>query len=511
MMAAEKRNLPHRLSWLLPEIFKSGAEQDLDFADLRLDSRQIRSGDLFCALSGSRAHGLDYAGQVVSAGAAAILAEPDEHWSYAKLVAEHSRLGVPVIPVDNLSAKLSGLAGRLYGEPARSMELIGITGTNGKTSIARYLAQALDHELPCAMVGTLGYGFVDDLSATSHTTPDAIRLQAIFAELKQRGAAAVAMEVSSHALEQGRVAALGFETAIFTNLTRDHLDYHGDMQAYGRAKQRLFQQPGLKSAVLNRDDPFAGQIRDGLTGGVQTVLTSLNADWQPDADAWIKAIDIQAGHSGQTVTVDSSWGQGEFSTSLLGRFNISNLLAVLAVLMLRGQELSHALQALTRVTGAPGRMEAFGNREQPLVVVDYAHTPDALEQALTVLREHQPDRLICLFGCGGERDQGKRPLMAEVAERLSDLLIITDDNPRGEDGAAIIEDIKAGLQRPGEAQVQRNRGRAIRYGVCSASPGDILLVAGKGHENTQTIGDLVLPFSDRAQVVQALNERGGCR
>ncbi len=487
-------------------------ECDRAVASLSLDSRAVDPGDVFCALSGTRGHGLEFASAAIARGAVAVLAEPDATWDETAIVAQQALLGVPVYAVPGLSLRISALAGRLYGDPGADLDLIAVTGTNGKTSVCRFLAQAMDGERPCAMVGTLGYGFPGSLADTTHTTPDAIRLQAMLAELKARGAAAVAMEVSSHALDQGRVAALPVDTAVFTNLTRDHLDYHADMAAYAKAKQGLFRMPGLRQAVLNLDDPFGQVILDALDAGIETVVTSINPAWlPPQGDVhWLQAVHIDSGLAGMRVQLHGTWGKGEFTTGLLGRFNVSNLLAVLAVLLLRGYGLEQAIQALEDVGGVPGRMERFGNLGQPLVVVDYAHTPDALEQVLSVLREHGPRRLICLFGCGGERDRGKRPQMGAVAERLSDLLILTDDNPRGEDGKSIINEILSGMQNPHQALVQSNRGRAIRHGVCMAGPGDILLVAGKGHETTQEMGELRILFSDRAQVTQALNERGGC-
>ncbi len=511
-MTTPKSPEVHTLSSLLEDFPRVPPEHDRVVASLNLDSRELEPGGVFCALSGTRSHGLEFAPGAVSRGAVAVLAEPDDVWDEASISGQGAYLGIPVFAVPALSSRLSALAGRLHGNPGRDLDLIAVTGTNGKTSVCRFLSQAMDGECACAMVGTLGYGFPDELADTSHTTPDAISLQSILGELKSKGAAAVAMEVSSHALDQGRVSALPVDTAVFTNLTRDHLDYHVDMAAYAGAKQGLFRLPGLRHAVLNLDDPFGREILDALDTGIEPVLTSIDPAWQPpQGDArWLRATRIASSLNGLRVDLEGSWGEGEFTTGLLGRFNVSNLLAVLAVLLLRGHGLEQALRALERIGGVPGRMERFGTPDQPLVVVDYAHTPDALEQVLLVLREHCSHRLICLFGCGGERDQGKRPRMGAVAERISDQLILTDDNPRGEDGGTIIEQILAGMQDPETARVQRNRGVAIRYGVCMAGPEDILLVAGKGHESTQKVGGLELPFSDRAQVVQALNERGGC-
>ena len=512
MMAAPKERGQPLLSTLLQGIAEIEPALERPLAALSLDSRNLAAGTLFCALNGTRHHGMEFAAAAVQQGAVAVLAEPGAEWNAGKIRQSEPDLGVPVIPVPGLSQRLSTLAGRFYAEPSRNLDLIAATGTNGKTSVCQFIAQALDGECPCGVVGTLGYGFPGRLAPTTHTTPDAIRLQAILAELKERGAGAVAMEVSSHALDQGRAAGVAVDTAVFTNLTRDHLDYHQDMLDYARAKRRLFHLPGLRHAVLNADDAFGREILTSLDPEVKPVLYGLNQEWRPVADAtrWLRADRVEPGPRGMHIDICGSWGEGAFSTALLGHFNASNLLAVLAVLLLRGWELKRALNRVGQLRGVPGRMECFGDAGQPLVVVDYAHTPDALEQALNVLREHRPRRLITLFGCGGDRDRGKRPLMGAVAERLGDRVIVTDDNPRGEDGRQIIDDILDGMQAPQRAQVQRNRGRAIRDVVYGAASDDIVLVAGKGHETTQTVGDLVLPFSDRDQVVEALSGCRGC-
>jgi UDP-N-acetylmuramoyl-L-alanyl-D-glutamate--2,6-diaminopimelate ligase len=506
MMAARPIDRAMRLSELLGIGTALATDRDPTIRDMGLDSRAVTPGTLFCALPGARGHGLDFADQAVALGAVAILTQPGERWSPEAVAALQKRLPVPVVVLSDLTQRLSALAGRFHGEPAAALDLIAVTGTNGKTSVAQFVAQTLER---CASVGTLGYGFLDDLTATTHTTPDAIRLQAIFSELKARGAVAVAMEMSSHALDQGRAAALPVDTAVFTNLTRDHLDYHRDMESYARAKQRLFRQPGLRHAVINADDPFGQAIRADLHADVQAVMYGVNTDFTDYAGHWLRGVAVQPLRRGSRVRVDGSWGEGEFTTALLGGFNVANLLAVLGVLLLRELPLGEALRRLGTARGAPGRMECFGSAGQPLVVVDYAHTPDALEHALTVLRAHRPRRLLCLFGCGGERDTGKRPQMGAVAERLADRVLLTDDNPRGEDGGAIVKDILSGMRRPERAGVERNRGRAIRQVLDEAGAEDIVLVAGKGHETTQRVGDLVLPFSDREQVRQSLKQRGG--
>jgi len=494
------------LSELLDGVTQVAPDQDRPILDLCLDSRRAIPGSLFCALAGSRAHGMEFAGRAKEQGAVALLAEPSGTWDEPRLRECRERLGLPVLAVPRLGSRLSGLAGRFFGNPSQGLDLIGVTGTNGKTSVSQFAAQALDPECPCGIVGTLGYGFPGRLTETGYTTPDAVGLQAMLADLKARGARAVAMEISSHALDQGRAAGVKLDSAIFTNLTRDHLDYHGDMASYGRAKARLFQLPGLRHGICNADDPFGLTLLASLPPGVEPILYGLTPavrQVRPEV-RWLRAEVIETLPRGIRARVAGSWGEGELTSGLLGQFNLGNLLAVLAVLLTRGWELAPALARLGQVQGVSGRMECFGTSGQPLVVVDYAHTPDALEQALGVLRAHAPGRLICLFGCGGDRDRGKRPMMGASAERLSDLVILTDDNPRREDGSQIVADILAGVARPNQVLVERDRATAIQRAIELAEPGDTLLVAGKGHETTQTTGTQVLPFRDQDQVVKAL-------
>ncbi|MEA3278832.1 MAG: UDP-N-acetylmuramoyl-L-alanyl-D-glutamate--2,6-diaminopimelate ligase [Pseudomonadota bacterium] len=506
----------HRASrpWLLSELL-AGFSHGVSVADVRvgqltLDSRRVEPGGLFLACGGADFHGLDFAEDACRRGAAAILAEPDERWEPSAMDALSRRIRLPVIPVPALSAKVSALADRFFDHPSTALEVIGVTGTNGKTSVTHYLAQALAPELACGIVGTLGVGFPGDLAPGTHTTPDPVTLQETLALLRGRGARAVAMEVSSHALEQGRAAAVRFSYALFTNLSRDHLDYHGDMASYGAAKRRLFRMPHLRWAILNLDDPLSLEILDELAPGVSAAFFSLRPDAVPPprCDLWIRAREVEALPRGLRVCLETNAGSGELTVGLLGRFNAANLMAVLAVMLCRDLPLERALRELTAVRGVAGRMEPFGGEGLPQVVVDYAHTPDALEQALLNLRGHTRGRLICVFGCGGGRDRGKRPMMGAIAERLSDEVILTDDNPRREDGELIVQEILAGMREPAAVRVQRQRALAIRLAIATAAEPDLVLVAGKGHETMQDMGDLRVHFSDRAQVVQALQERG---
>ncbi|MBK1699681.1 UDP-N-acetylmuramoyl-L-alanyl-D-glutamate--2,6-diaminopimelate ligase [Thiococcus pfennigii] len=513
MMALAHTPPAWSLSGLLAGFVQWRGGVDPQIAGLTLDSRRVGPGSLFLACKGGTAHGLAFAEAAQRAGAVAILAEPSADWDAVALAELADRLRIPLIPFADLGRRASALADRFFGAPSRALEVVGVTGTNGKTSVTHFLAQALAAEARCGLIGTLGVGFPGELAEGGHTTPDPVTLQQQLAGLRAGGARAAAMEVSSHALDQGRTAAVRLRTAVFTNLTRDHLDYHGDMVRYGEAKRRLFAADGLAWAVLNRDDAFSGEILRGLAPGVARALYSLEP--HPPAagtcDLWVCARAIEPSPRGLRLTIASSHGEGTLEVGLIGRFNAANLLAVLAVLLARGQPLAQALRALAQVRGVPGRMECFGGGAAPLVIVDYAHTPDALEQALVNIRQHGGRRVLTVFGCGGERDRGKRPLMGAVAERLSDLVILTDDNPRHEDGADIIAEIRTGMTAPEAARVERQRALAIRRAIALADRRDVVLVAGKGHETTQDLGDLKIRFSDRAQVVQALREWEGVR
>jgi UDP-N-acetylmuramoyl-L-alanyl-D-glutamate--2,6-diaminopimelate ligase len=508
MIALDRSPRALPLGDLLEGLAPPGQVADRRIAGLSLDSRAIEPGWLFLACRGGRGHGIEHAEGARARGAAAVAAEPDGRWDAQALASLAETLRLPVVPVPDLRRRASLIADRFYGRPSASLEVIGVTGTNGKTSVTHFLAQALAPEIRCGVIGTIGVGFPRELAPATHTTPDPVGLQATLAWLRERGAGAVAMEVSSHALDQGRAEAVRFGHAVFTNLSRDHLDYHGDMQRYAAAKRALFRVAGLRWAVLNLDDPLSESIRADLAPAVSLAAYSLRAGAEPPpgCEVWVRAREVRPSPRGLHLDLVTSAGQGALDAAVLGRFNAANLLAVLAVLLSRGLPLERSLQVLAQVRGVPGRMESFGG--PPQVVVDYAHTPDALEQALANLREHAAGRLLCVFGCGGDRDRGKRPLMGAVAERLADRVIVTDDNPRSEDGDAIVAQILGGMQAPEAALVERRRGLAIRRAVALAGADDLVLVAGKGHETTQELGDLKLPFSDRAQVQQALSERG---
>ncbi|MDD5330696.1 MAG: UDP-N-acetylmuramoyl-L-alanyl-D-glutamate--2,6-diaminopimelate ligase [Sulfuricella sp.] len=466
---------------------------------LAVDSRQVRPGDTFAAYPGERLDGRKFIAQAISAGANAVLWErAGFEWNV--------EWKVPNLGIDGLRDKIGGIAGQVYGEPSRRLWTIGITGTNGKTSCSHWLAQCLGAlGRKTAVVGTLGNGFPAALTPSANTTPDAVSLHGLLHDYLADGAQCAAMEVSSHGLAQGRVNGVHFDVAMLTNLSRDHLDYHGDMASYAAAKAGLFAWPELKYAVLNLDDPFGAELAGRLgCGGVQTVGYSLQGN-KDNCRFAVLAHDLVADAAGIRFEAVTPWGRARVHSTLLGRFNAANLLAALAVLLVSGAGLEDAVRELGRVEAVAGRFQRLGGGVRPLVVVDYAHTPDALEKVLGTLREILGGgRLACVFGCGGDRDRGKRPLMGEVASRLADSVIVTSDNPRGEEPGAIIADIVEGMGA--NHRVIEDRAAAIDAAVRGAKPGDIVLIAGKGHEDYQEINGARLPFSDVDVAQRVLEE-----
>ncbi|MBF0675451.1 UDP-N-acetylmuramoyl-L-alanyl-D-glutamate--2,6-diaminopimelate ligase [Pseudomonas sp.] len=459
--------------------------------ELTLDSRKVRPGDLFLAVPGASHDGRAHIADAIARGAVAVAYEAE---GAPPLPDSQATL----LPIKGLSKQLSAIAGRFYGEPSRGLHLVGVTGTNGKTSVSQLLAQALDRlGERCGIVGTLGTGFHGALESGRHTTPDPLAVQATLALLKHAGARAVAMEVSSHGLAQGRVAGLDFDVAVFTNLSRDHLDYHGSMEAYGAVKATLFAWPQLRCRVINLDDPFGRQLAD--LEGARLIDYSID-----DAAAYVHCRQVRFDDHGVRAELITPQGQGLLRSPLLGRFNLSNLLAVIGALLGMDYSLDDVLRVLPDLQGPSGRMQRLGGGAAPLVVVDYAHTPDALEKVLEALRPHVRGRLLCLFGCGGDRDRGKRPLMAEVAERHADGVLVTDDNPRSEDPLEILAEIRAGFTRPETVQFMSGRGPAIASLIAGASADDIVLLAGKGHEDYQEINGVRQPFSDLDEAGKAL-------
>jgi len=481
-----------QLSQLL-DIPPSELAIDPEVNGLQLDSRRIQAGNVFCACQGTQVHGEVYIDSALQAGAVAVLTEQPA------FAIDYLPPNIPRIAMPELTARLGHLAARFYQDPSANIEVIGVTGTNGKTSTSYFIAQCLQTLSPCGLFGTLGYGVYGDLKSATHTTPDAIRLQAMLTQLRAQRVGKLAMEVSSHALSQARVNGIRFNTAVFTNLSRDHLDYHGTMAAYGAAKQRLFDMPDLTTAVINQDDAFGQHLISHLTQTAVTVLTY--SIQNPQADFYAKV--LRSDLTGSLLHINTPVGEIEVLLPLYGQFNVSNALATLAVLLTHGIGLAAAQTLLATVPPVPGRMERCSAAGQPTVIIDYAHTPDALQQALQAMCGHCGGRLWCVFGCGGDRDKGKRPVMGALAEQWADVVVVTDDNPRHESSSAIIHAILAGCQNPAHVMVIPDRRQAIEQTLQGASAQDIVLIAGKGHETYQQIGDTQLPFSDR-RVVQAV-------
>ena len=484
---------------LLPELESLSA--DLAITGLVQDSREVQPGNAFVAIAGFGAHGLNFVDAAHAAGASAVLFEPP---APEALPAPADAIAVP-----GLRARMGAMADQFHGHPSAEMTTVGVTGTNGKTSTVQLLAQAWTlRGQSVGTLGTLGSGIWPKTVPTGFTTPLVLRLHALLAELRDEGASAVAMEVSSHALDQGRVDGVHFDVAVFTNLTRDHLDYHGDMANYGAAKRKLLEWPGLRAATVNLDDAFGRELHAAVSGKVRVFGFSSRGA----AGASVRAEDVVLDASGTRFMLHAGGQAHPVRSPLLGRFNVDNLLGVAATLYALDMAPALIAETLSQLLPVDGRMNRLGGDVSesgaalPLVVVDYAHTPDALEQALASLRAHVEGRLICVFGCGGERDTGKRPQMAAIAERLADVVIVTDDNPRHEDGDGIVADILAGFAQPAQVMVLRDRAAAITEALGHAGAGDVVLIAGKGHESYQDVAGVKHPFDD-AQVARALLRR----
>jgi UDP-N-acetylmuramoyl-L-alanyl-D-glutamate--2,6-diaminopimelate ligase len=484
------------------DILRRLAARGVRVTGLANNSRTLAAGEVFLAYPGERQDGRNFIPQAIARGAAAVLWERggfqwNDGWR------------VPNLEVDDLRMLAGHLAHEVYGRPSEKLWTVGVTGTNGKTSCSHWIAQACsDCGARTAVVGTLGTGFPGELDASINTTPDPVTLHHSLARLLVSGAQGVSMEVTSIGLEQGRVNGIAFGAALFTNLSRDHLDYHGDMESYARAKQRLFEVPGLIHAVLNLDDVQGVRIARRLAErGVNRAGFSCfeGVALRAGLERYAEARSIEVSHNGIAFTVKSSWGETRIATSLLGRFNVSNLLGVLTTMLVSGVPFDRATAALARLRPVPGRMQRIGGAGKPLVVVDYAHSPDALEKTLIALRDvanAAGGRLVAVFGCGGDRDRGKRPLMGTVASRHADSVVVTSDNPRGEDPAAIIAEIVAAVPRGYEAIEDRRA--AIGHAVSTAAAEDVVLLAGKGHETHQEIAGRTLPFSDVQEAERAL-------
>ncbi|HIG40202.1 MAG: UDP-N-acetylmuramoyl-L-alanyl-D-glutamate--2,6-diaminopimelate ligase [bacterium] len=483
------------LSKLLPEL---DLKTDIPVTGVTDDSRKVRQGDLFLAVAGSESDGRKFISEVADKSAAAILCDPP----YEK---EDVR-GVPIFPVENLAFLRGEIAKEFYDDPSASMTIVAVTGTNGKTSCSQFIASAMS-ELgrACGVIGTMGSGFGATLQNPGLTTPDAITLQKIMAELRAQNAEAVSLEASSHGLDQGRLNGLQVNVGVFTNLTRDHLDYHQTLEAYRQAKQKLFQWPGLDAAVINLDDDFGQQLGLAVSLGVEILTYSLSIS---SASLWCRSLEFSL--RGFKAAVATPWGDVHIDSPLLGDFNVSNLLAVVAVLGQQGFEVERISNCVSLLGNIKGRMDVIYREGAATVVVDYAHTPDALEKALKAVRLHtrsgthqqEKSEIWCVMGCGGNRDKGKRPLMGEIAARLADHIVITDDNPRDEDSLLIINDIMQGIHAAAHVVVQSDRKKAIAYSLQHAQPDDVVLIAGKGHEEYQEISGNRVAFSDYEEVAR---------
>ena len=477
---------------------------DISITGLSLDSRDVQSGDLFVALEGQSEHGLAFAQMAVSNGAVAVLCDR-KFDQYCQQILSALMMRAICIPIDNLKENLGEIASRFYGEPSKKIFTVGITGTDGKTSVSHFIAQAFNRSGQLsAVIGSIGNGLFNQLEAATHTTPDVIQVHKLLADMSAKGAQQLAMEASSHGLDQGRTDAVDFDVAVLTNLARDHLDYHGSVEAYADAKKKLFQRKDLKHAVINLDDEYGRQLVSELKDRVDVWGYSCHAEQETELENKIVASAIKLHEQGLSMHVKTLQGEADINLNLMGRFNVSNVLATLAVMLIQGTEFSKAIESLEKLETVPGRMQVFAANNKPRVIVDYAHTPQALESVLKSLKEHGARKLICVFGCGGDRDTGKRSLMAKAAESYADEIIVADDNPRTEDAEKIFDDIKKGFSGTSQIQWIHDRAQAISHAIENANEKDIVLIAGKGHEDYQIIGSTKHSFSDAKTVADCL-------
>lgn len=487
--------------------------RDIKVNALVQDNRKARSGNLFIAHQGYNTHGLLYAQDAVAKGVTVVLWDGDlgENNDRRNEILDSISNKVLCIQCHDLKHKVGPIASRYYEQPSLSLNVIGVTGTDGKTSIAHFLAQCLDaYDVHCGVLGTLGNGFVNDLHPTGMTTADALLIQKTLSEIQQAGAKHVVMEVSSHGLDQGRVNGVAFTTAVFSNMGSDHLDYHGTADKYAAAKKRLFYTPGLGFAVINLDDEFgralAKEVRDHVCVWGYSLEKDISA-YKDCADYFVNATEIIPFEHGSHLSVSTPRGSGCFDVPLLGRFNVSNALAVLSTLLLSQISCESAISSLTNIRSVDGRVEMIAEKDKPVVVVDYAHTEQGLSAVCSSMREHFSGNIWCVFGCGGDRDRSKRPLMAKAVEKHADKIIVTTDNPRHEDPQAIINEILTGFSSLDNVETVLDRRQAIDIAITNAQPGDVVLLAGKGHETSQIVGDVHIAFDDRRVARELLQVR----
>jgi UDP-N-acetylmuramoyl-L-alanyl-D-glutamate--2,6-diaminopimelate ligase len=502
MMALRKPTDEMTLSFLLEGLVNLDAADDRSLVKVEIDSREVQSGDLFLACKGERSNGTQYIEDAINAGACAVLVD-------AELYDVSATYSVPVISVENLSAKTGLIADRFYQHPSATMNVIGITGTNGKTSTAHFIAQVLTaaNSISAGVIGTLGIGTPGKMQTSLNTTPNALTIHRAMHSMQVDGLENIVMEVSSHALQQARVAGVNFDIGVFTNLSREHLDYHGDMETYAQAKRQLFLTESLHSAVINIDDEYGQQLANELKDDLKLITYAVGEKSKAgNTQNHVCGVVKESGIARLSIDVQSPWGEGNITSKLTGAFNAGNLLASLSVLCLSGVKFENSLKLLSELEAVPGRMECFTKNARPRVIVDYAHTPDALEKSLASLRDITSGKLICVVGCGGDRDQGKRPMMGKLAETYADQIIVTNDNPRNEKPESIINQMLAGMEQSASVVVIPDRAAAISEAINIASEEDVILVAGKGHETYQEIAGVRSPFSDR-QLVRNLLEQ----
>lgn len=474
---------------------------DIEVTDMVLDSREVAIHKLFVAVKGHSLDGREFIPQAISLGAKVILSESDSLAQHGEIqMREHS----VIIAFYELSQHLSHLASLFFHAPSEKLDVTAVTGTNGKTSTTHFVCQLGELlSQPSAFIGTLGAGLLSEISDTMNTTPDAISMHRLMAAMVNKGAKQVAFEASSHALVQNRIKQVKTDVAVFTNLSRDHLDYHGDMKEYARAKRLLLRQPGLRFAVLNANEPEHLNWLKEIPNGIEPVLFGIETTIS-NRYKYCVARDLVFEDNGVRFTLDSSWGEGEVQSPLLGEFNVSNLLAALVAQLCLGNNFEEVISAIAKMAAVAGRIEKISQPAKPTFVVDYAHTPDALEKVLKTLKSHSSAKLWCVFGCGGDRDQGKRPMMGEVAEQYADEVVITTDNSRNENPMSIASEILQGTKNPDAIVVELDRKKAIKNTLQQADANDMVLVAGKGHETYQIIGDETIQYDERSYLKQLL-------
>lgn len=494
-------------SWPLDKLLKDWVKVQSSYSEtfitgLSLDSRSTSEGDLYFAMQGLKQHGAEYSQQAVINGAAALA------WETSEAVNEKNLPScIPCVAVDGLQNKLGLICQRFYNNPSAQMNVIAVTGTDGKTSVSQFIAQALSQlDVPCGVIGTLGYGVYPNFDEASHTTPDAVRMHGLLNGLYVDEVKNVVLEASSHGLRQGRLNGVEVDTAVFTNLGRDHMDYHDTIDDYFNSKRLLFQTTCLKNAVINIDNDAGMRLAQEFSGQLNVITYSIRSN-SINMNSCINATNIKSIAGITSFEIESSWGKAKLKTRLFGKFNISNLLAVMGALLTSGVEFDNAVKVISTVNTVPGRMEFIAyEKNSPVTVIDYAHTPQALIHVLKVLREHCTGKLWCVFGCGGNRDQGKRKLMAQAVERYADVAVVTDDNPRFEDPEEITNEIQLGFSSSSSYSLIHDRQKAIEYAIQHAHAEDMVLIAGKGHEAVQIVKGDYLPFDDKQVAVEILQQ-----